>query len=220
MRYFRDHAHAMRVIGHTFAGHQLREQPCQSWMVRHTSNDGTTESAYHFVVTWIPGRSLIVTGDLCEAVYTGVTHFAYLDATVRLVREASFDYLSSKSTHRREFDCSETARAMVAHAYSVARRYRDFDWFKEIIAWADLPLTNSEAPETCAEDRMNACRELLGSELLEHDFYDFEDAEIHTSWPAAAHWHYEALRTWANLMTREIVEAKRDAARAKAEAAP
>ncbi len=227
MTYWRDHADAMRVIGATFAGHALFDQPCQSWMVRRVMVPETGEplpparadiissSAYHFVVTWLPGRALIVTGDIGSTVYSGITHLASLDETVRLVREADMDYLSRKSTHRKEYDPAETARAIVAHAYRVARAYRDFDWFKPIIDWADLPLDTSSDPELVAANRKDACRELLGSELDESTLYaEFEEAEILTSWPHAAHWHYEALRTWADLMARQMAEAKLAAARA------
>lgn len=229
MTYFRDHADAMRVINATFAGHALFDQPCQSWMVRRVvvpetgealpaaTTDIVTTSAYHFVVTWLPGRALIVTGDIGSAVYSGITHLSSLDETVRLVREAEMDYLSRKSTHKREFDASETVRNIVSRAYRVARRYRDFDWFKEIIEWADLPLCDRNDPELCHEDRKAACRELLGSELDESTIYaEFEDVDCAMSWPHAAHWHYEALRAWANLMTRQKIEAaKRTAAEAK-----
>lgn len=233
MTHFRDHADAMRVIGATFAGHALFDQPCQSWMVRRVMVPETGEplppatadivgsSAYHFVVTWLPGRALIVTGDIGEAVYCGITHLASLEETVRLVREADMDYLSRKSTHKREFDPSLTARDVIRHAYSVARRYKDFDCFQPIIEWADLPLCGRNDPELCHEDRKAACRELLASELDEATFYsDFVDVEVAMSWPPAAHWHYEALRTWADLMSRARGEAKLKAARpARTEAA-
>lgn len=227
MTHFRDHADAMRVIGATFAGHALFDQPCQSWMVRRVmvpetgeplppaSTDIITSSAYHCVVTWLPGRALIVTGDIGEAVYSGITHLASLEETVRLVREADMDYLSRKSTHKREFDAAETAREVVSHAYRVARTYRDFDWFKPIIEWADKPLCDLNDPELCHEDRKAACRELLEADLDEATFFaEFEDVEFAMSWPPAAHWHYEALRTWADLMARARGEAKLADARA------
>lgn len=211
MTHFRDHVDAMLVIGETFTGHRLSDQPCQSWMVR-----GDRGSAYHFVITWLPGRALIVTGYIGEEIYSGITHLASLDETVRLCREADMDYLSRKSSHRMEFDANETAREIVAHAYRVARRYRDFDWFKSIIDWADLQLSDrSNDPELCASNRKDACRELLGAELCEHTFYsEFEDVDIQHAWPASARWHYEALRTWAGLMARARGEEKLAEARA------
>lgn len=223
MTLFRDHADAMRVIGAAFAGHALFEQPCQSWMVRRVmvpetgeplppaTTDIITSSAYHFVVTWIPGRALIITGDIGSTMYSGITHLASLEETVRLVRESDFDYLSRKSTHKREYDAAETCRAIVEHAYDVARRHRDFDWFREIIEWADLPLDTSNDAELVASNRKDACRELLVADIDEATVYaEFEDVEVRTSWPAQAHWHYEALRTWAQLMARQKVQAARN----------
>lgn len=232
---FRDHADAMRVIGATFAGHALFEQPSQSWMVRRVmvpetgealppaTTDVVTSSAYHFVVTWLPGRALIITGDIGSTMYCGITHLSSLDDTVRLVREADFDYLARKSTHKREYDADATCREIVEHAYSVARQYRDFDWFRPIIEWADLPIDTSTGAELVASNRKEACRALLDAGLDEHTVYDeFTDVDIRTpwdirtSWPAAAHWHYEALRTWGGLMARASAKAKLAVAREQA----
>lgn len=227
MTYFRDHADALRVIGATFAGHALFDQPCQSWMVRRvmvpetgeplppTTTDIITSSAYHFVVTWIPGRALIVTGDLGAAIYSGITHLASLDDTVRLVREADFDYLVSKSTHTREFDFHATAKEMVARAYDRLRRQDDDSDIQAIIDWSrDADVTNG-----LPQARKTACRDLLSSNMSEHDVWEeFGDIDppVCMSWPAQAHWHYEALRTWGDLMARARnvarVRAVRDAA--------
>lgn len=228
MSFFRDHADAMRVIGATFAGHELFEQPSQSWMVRRVmvpetgeplppaTTDIVTSSAYHFVVTWLPGRALIVTGDIGSAVYQGITHLASLDETVRLIREADMDYLSRKSTHKREFDFDATAREMVSRAYDMLRRSGDDSDMTAIIDWADLGTDDEGGPI----DRKAACRALLDADMTEGDLWqNFHDTDppICTSWPAAAHWHYEALRTWAKLLGRQKTKAAIAAAIAKRE---
>lgn len=218
MTYFRDHADAMRVIGATFVDHALSAQPCQSWMVRRVWADGSSASAYHFVVTWVQGRALIVSGDLGEAVYSGITHLASIDETVHLVRGASMDYLTGKSTHKQEFDREATARYIIEQAYSEMRHSFDLgslkvredrlmcrivDWYEGIIHGA--PITKHDANQ-----RKDACRSLIDSEELdERDLCDItKDWEcICHSWPAKAHWHYEALRTWANLMAQQKVKA-------------
>lgn len=236
MSHFRDHADAMRVIGATFAGHALFAQPCQSWMVRRVLVPETgeplppapdhivTSSAYHFVVTWLPGRALIVTGDIGETVYSGITHLASLDDTVRLVRDASMDYLTGKSTHKREFDREATARHIIERAYAEMRGSFDPNSLKvredrlmcRIVDWYEGSIHGAPITEHDADQRKDACRSLVNSEGL--DEVDFgvitEDWEcISRSWPAAAHWHYEALRTWADLMTRQKVQAHIAAAR-------
>lgn len=212
---FRDHVDAMRVIKATFVGHDLFAQPCQSWMVRRA-----TESAFQFVVTWLPGRALIISGDIGCAVYSGITHLVSLEETVRLVRQSDFDYLSRKSTHRREYDAGKTCRAIVERSYWIARKYRDFDWFKEIVEWArpGLYLDVSNDPELVANNRKAACRMLLDADLDEATVYaKFADVEACMSWPAQAHWHYEALRTWANLMSSATAKQKLAEARAHAQ---
>lgn len=222
MSNFRDHADAMRVIGATFAGHALFDQPCQSWMVRRVmapetgeplppaSADIITNSAYHFVVTWLPGRALIVTGDIGSTVYSGITHLADLDATVRLVRDADMDYLTRKSTHRKEYDPAETARSIVERAYQDLRHGGGegaFDHIEDAIGYVDdLDATRA---------RKRACRILLemgrNGTLDQDTAYEASgnDCEFASmSWPSQAHWHYEALRTWATLMARQMGEAK------------
>lgn len=213
---FKDHADAMRVINATFAGHELSDQPCRSWMVRRPG-----ESAYHFVVTWLPGRALIVSGDIGEATYCGITHLTSLDETVRLIRESSFEYLSGKSTHRREFDARATAKHVIEMAYAEMRYSLDLDSLKRredrlmcsIVDWHDGNIHN-QITEHDAEDRKAACQALLDGAangevdqgLLIEIAGDWEIGCM--SWPPAAHWHYEALRTWADLMARAKVKAE------------
>lgn len=232
---FRDHADAMRVIGATFAGHALFEQPCQSWMVRRVmvpetgeplppaTTDIITSSAYHFVVTWIPGRALIVSGDIGSATYSGITHLASLEETVRLMREADFDYLSRKSTHAKEFDGRRTAELIVENAYYQMRDSLDLESLSKrktslmdrIVDWHDGDIHGSPCCEHSAADRKAACRALIEDgadhDTLIHVAGDWEAGC--TSWPSQAHWHYEALRTWGHLMARQMGEAKMRAAR-------
>lgn len=233
--HFRDHADAMRVIGATFAGHALFDQPCKSWMVRRVmvpetgeplppaSADIISSSAYHFVVTWLPGRALVVTGDIGSTVYSGITHLASLDETVRLVREASFDYLTGKSTHRKEYDPAATARAIIERAYQDLRHGGSETAFEEI---GDAIGFHGSFELPCIRKR--ACRALLSmgrdGTLDQDTAYEASgnDSEFAVmSWPAQAHWHYEALRTWADLMVRakgeRVRAAARDAAAVKAQ---
>lgn len=208
MTNFRDHADAMRVIGATFAGHALFDTPCQSWMVRRVMVPETGEpiasSAYHFVVTWLPGRALIVTGDIGSTVYSGITHLASLEETVRLVREADMDYLSRKSTHRKEYDPAETARSIVERAYQDLRHGGSETAFETI---GDAIGFHGSFELPCIRKR--ACRSLLSmgrdgtldqDTAYEASGNDCEFASM--SWPSQAHWHYEALRTWARRMAR------------------
>lgn len=218
MTHFRDHADAMRVIGATFAAHEISAQPGQSWLVQRMSPDGHPRSVYHFTVTWLLGRALIVTGDIGEAVYSGITHLASLDETVRLVRESSMDYLTGKSTHKREFDRKATARHIVDLAYTEMRnsfdpespKVREDRLMCRIVDWYEGNIHGAPITEHDADQRKDACRSLIDSEEMdESDFCDIiEDLECtYRSWPAAAHWHYEALRTWADLMTKQKVQA-------------
>ncbi len=214
--FFRDHADAMRVIGATFAGHRIFLQESTSWMVRGT-RDGRPASAYHFVVTWLPHRALIVTGDLGDAVYSGITHLSNIDDTVRLVREASFEYLSGKSTHKKEFDRKRTAQFIVEQAYARMRDTfdvtgespRDTRVMDRIVSWNDSSVARLTPTVHTPEDRKDACRALIDDDdLAAEDLIEIAgDWEVcRHSWSATAHWHYEALRTWADLMARAKVE--------------
>lgn len=224
MIFFRDHADAMRVIGHTFTAHEAADFPCQSWMVRRAATDDhVSSSAYHFVVTWLPGRALIITGDIGETVYTGISYFHSLDETLRLVRESSFDYLSGKSTHQKQFDRKRTAELIVELAYAEMRPFdpnaddgRRTTLMARIVDWHDGNLHGTmEHPS--AADRKAACRALIDDDTVSaEDLVDIgNDWEIcRNSYPPAAHWHYEALRTWAKLLTIERTKQKLAQARA------
>ena len=208
MTHFRDHADAMRVIGATFTSHALFDQPCQSWMVRRApTGEHISSSAHHFVVTWLPGRALIVTGDIGEAIYCGITHLASLEETIRLVREAAMDYLSSKSTHKSEFDFDATACELVSRAYDRLRKYGDDTDMQAIIDWS----RDADVAAGMPQARKTACSDLLNTVMTEHELWEhFGDIDppVCMSWPPAAHWHYEALRTWADLMARSWSEGK------------
>jgi len=222
MTFFRDHADAMRVIGATFAGHRIYMQESTSWMVRGT-REGKPEIAYHFVITWLPHRALVITGDLDAAVYSGITHLSSLDDTVRLIREASMDYLSGKSTHTRVFDRERTARFIVETAYmqmrdsfdvsgETPRDVRDMD---RIVSWHHGSILKPVVSVHTPNERKDACRALIADdEVSDDDLVDIAgDWDVcRYSWPATAHWHYEALRTWADLMVRAKVEQRRNEA--------
>lgn len=222
MSFFKDHTDAKRVIGATFAGHRIYLQKSTSWMVR-GARDGRPESAYHFVITWLPHRALIITGDIGNAVYSGITHLSCLDDTVRLVRDASIDYLTGKSTHKREFDRDRTARFIVEQAYAEMRnsfdtsgdRSRAMVIMDRIVDWNFGGIYGIEKDHSPSE-RMDACRALIDDEELSPaELMEISgDWEIcRYSWPAEAHWHYEALRTWANLMAHAKVEQRKAEAR-------
>ena len=224
MSFFRDHADAMRVIGATFAGHRIYLQESTSWMVRGT-REGRPESAYHFVVTWLPHRALVITGDLDAAVYSGITHLSNIDDTMRLVREASMDYLSGKSTHKKEFDRERTARFIVEQAYAEMRDTfdvmgetgRDSRRMDRIVDWHLGNIHGGPGGDHGHVERKEACRALIeDEEITPADLMEIaDDWEVcRYSWPATAHWHYAALRTWADLMVRAKVEQRISEARA------
>ncbi len=219
MSHFRDHADAMRVINATFVDHKIYLQESTSWMVRRTRN-GKPESAYHFVITWLPHRVLIITGDIGDTVYSGISHLSNLDDTIRLVRESSMDYLTSKSTHKKEFDRNATTEFIVERAYYEMRNsfdkeepsWRESTRMNRIVCWHIGNIHIQASSDHAAIARKDACRSLMSDEeITELELVEIaDDWEVPChSWPASAHWHYEALRTWADLMARAKLEQRR-----------
>jgi hypothetical protein len=220
---FRDHADAMRRIGGAFAAHAVEPLESQTWRVgrpRGLNIDPIVSNNHHYTVTWIPGRALIVAGDIGATVYERITHLSNLSDTIRLVREASMDYLSSKSTHKKCYSAPLTGHALVNQAYREMRRSRKLPLAER---GQNIPLVLSIC-EHVDEDidcdhaaaraqAMGALREMDAEGLPEGVAWNIADAAacdqsalIQHAWPNEAHWHYEAVRTWANLMARERSE--------------
>lgn len=75
----------------------------------------------------------------------------------------------------------------------------------------DFDKGDADGSMALPQARKAACSDLLGSDMTEHELWENFgniDPPVCTCWPCAAHWHYEALRTWADLMVRACGEDK------------
>ncbi len=139
---------------------------------------------------------LAVSGDIGSAVYEVWPAFNTVEGAVELVDMAGFDYLTSKSGFKKEYDREATVEALIESAYESQRHKWQPQLFKQLC-------DEYGGDENDPLDRKDAVRRFRDDEGMSADrIYDltgdFEGPIYqHT---AQARWAYEAAKLWAAKM--------------------
>lgn len=174
-----------------FADHIMTAGPGWSWRL---AKPGT--SIYAYRVTWAPGV-LLVSGDIGELV---VSHHSFNEPwnAAAWARGADFDYFMSKTSEQKEYDEEATKDHIVSTAYERLRQGASAKLMERIVeeyGGGDL---------SSPEDRKDACRRLLDSDLSEHDAWQLSP-EDELPWHHYTTHHerqHNAIQIWAELLWR------------------
>lgn len=185
-----EHENIQRIAALSFAEHVMQDAPAKSWRL---GKPGT--GAYAFRVTWAAGM-LAVGGDLGTAVYEVWPAFNTLEGAVDFVDKANFDYLTSKSEFKEEYDREATVEALIQSAYEGLRHKWQPQLFKQLC-------DEYGGDENDPADRKDAVRRFrdddsMSAERIYNLTGDFE-GPIHRH-TAQARWAFEAVKLWAAKM--------------------
>ncbi|KAA0117838.1 hypothetical protein CIW48_26905 [Methylobacterium sp. P1-11] len=191
-----NHENIQKIAALSFAEHIMQDAPAKSW---HLGKPGT--SAYAFRITWAVGV-VAVSGDIGTAVYEVWPAFQTLEGAIDLIGKAGFDYLTSKSEFKEEYDREATVEALIESAYEAQRRKWQPQLFKQLC-------DEYGGDENDPADRKDAVRQFrdddsMSAERIYNLTGDFEDPLYrHT---AAARWAFEAVKLWAAKMKAEAAQ--------------
>jgi hypothetical protein len=183
----------------SFGAHQLKREKGFTWRMQ----DPRTWN-YGFRVTWARG-AVIVTGDLGEIVYSGMT-FLWVSPwdAARHLRRCDYDYLTGKTGTQKEYDRVATVRELLLRADDERRWGSRTLWKALCERYSDTYLSGyRELNSNRVTDWSRAAKALrndldLTAEQVYHLTHDGEQAAY--SWPSKTRWTYEALMLWANAM--------------------
>lgn len=187
------HQDVAAMAATAFSQHRFRRGRGTSWILARPRT-----GIYSFRVTWTPG-ALIITGDVGDAIYRLWPSFADPWTAAEVVRGAEFDYLTSKSNFRTEFDQAASVRTLLEQADERQKHSHDRQLWDAIVkryGWRSA----AGDPVRIAQARAGA--ELREVGLSEGDIYSLtgESDLIRYSYPPKARWTYEALQLWAREM--------------------
>jgi hypothetical protein len=182
-----------------FASHELKREKGFTWRMQ-----APKTWAYGFRVTWARG-AVIVTGDLGEIVYSGMTFLAVSpwDAALHL-RQCHYDYLTSKTGTAKEYDREATVRELLARAEDERRWGSRTLWEAFCARYSDKYLSGYRELNPARANHWAIAAKALRNDLdltAEQVYYLTHDGEQAAySWPPKTRWTYEALMLWANAM--------------------
>lgn len=182
-----------------FAGHELKREKGFTWRMQAPKTWN-----YGFRVTWTRG-AVIVTGDLGEMVYRGMTFLwsSPWDAALHL-RKCHYDYLTGKTGTSKEYDREATVRELLLRADDERRWGSRTLWEALCARYSDTYLAGyRDLNPNRVTDWSRAAKALrndldLSAEQVYRLTQDGEQAVNH--WPPRTRWTYEALMLWANAM--------------------
>jgi len=160
------------------------------------------DSNYRYRVTWTPG-AVVLTGQLGEIVYRGPSDFWHgpWDAA-RFIAKCDFDYLTSKSAVKQEYDREATVRDLIRSADEEMRYGSLGLWAAICKRYSGTWLASYETFDASkVTDHMRVAKLLReDTEFSAERAYMLSDGDsLRYSYPPDARWQFEAVLVWAKL---------------------